>query len=74
MLGCINRSLTSRDEEVMIPLLTELLRLYLQYYMDSRLHRLERVQRKATKIVKGQGSLPCEERLKEQVYSLEEKA
>ncbi|OWK58998.1 NADH dehydrogenase [ubiquinone] iron-sulfur protein 4, mitochondrial [Lonchura striata] len=37
------------------------LRPYLKYYMD----RLERVQRKATKIIKGQGSLLCEERLKE---------
>lgn len=49
----------------MIPLFSALLRLYLQYYMDSRLHRLERVQRKATEIAEGQGSLPCEERLKE---------
>jgi len=71
MPGCINKGITSRDE-VIIPLSSALARLQLEYCVQfwSLLHqkdadRLERVQRRTTKMIKGLGSLPYEERLRE---------
>ncbi|PKU34263.1 rna-directed dna polymerase from mobile element jockey-like [Limosa lapponica baueri] len=80
MLGYINKSITSRDKEVIISLsacqatpgilCSVLVPAIQKKYVD----RLERVQRKAAKMIKGLGSLPYEERLRELgLFSLEKR-
>ncbi|PKU48450.1 rna-directed dna polymerase from mobile element jockey-like [Limosa lapponica baueri] len=71
MLGCINRDITSRNKRVIIPLYSAPFRPYLEYCIQfsSPLYkedvgRLARVQRRATKMIKGLGSLPYDERLR----------
>ncbi|GAB0182573.1 hypothetical protein GRJ2_000722600 [Grus japonensis] len=71
MLGCINKGLTSRDDEVIIPLYSVLVRPYLEYCVQlwsplckKDVDRLERVQRRATRMIKGLGNLPDKERLR----------
>ncbi|GAB0178949.1 opsin-3-like [Grus japonensis] len=79
MLGCINKGITSRDEEVIIPLYSVLSGLEYCVQLWSPLYkkdvdRLERVQRRATRMIKGLGSLPYEERLRALgLFSLEKK-
>ncbi|PKU29310.1 methyltransferase nsun6 [Limosa lapponica baueri] len=72
MLGCINKGITSRDKAVIIPLYSALVRPHLEYcgqfwslLFNKHMDRLERVQRRATKMSKGVGSLPYEEGLRE---------
>ncbi|CAM5144514.1 unnamed protein product [Natator depressus] len=72
VLGCIRRGISSRDKEVLVPLQKALVRPHVEYCVQfwspmfkKDEFKLEQVQRRATRMIRGMENLSYERRLKE---------
>ncbi|CAM5114511.1 unnamed protein product [Eretmochelys imbricata] len=72
VLGCIRRRISSRDKEVLVPLYKALVRPHLEYCVQfwspmfkKEEFKLEQVQRRATRMIRGMENLSYERRLRE---------
>ena len=70
ILGCINRSTVSKSCKVLIPLYSALIRPHLEScvqfwkpHLKKDAEKLEQVQRRTTRMIRGLETKPCEERL-----------
>ena len=72
MLGFINRNFTFKSKDIILPLFKSMVRPHLEYavqfwdpHLSKDIHKLERVQRRATKLIPHLRNKPYEERLLE---------